>query len=134
MADELVVDASAFVDFLLGTEVGEAAGRRMRGCPLHAPAHLDAEVLSAFGRLERAGRVRASDVAERLDALAAAPLARHPLPQLLAGAWQRRHNIRLVDAVYVELAHRLGCPLLTTDARLAGASAVAELPPQAVQG
>lgn len=129
MADEVVVDASAFVDLLLGNEVGDAVGRRLRGCSLHAPAHLDAEVLSALGRLERAGQVRASDVATRLDLLASAPVERHPLPPLLAGAWRRRHNIRLVDAVHVEFAHHLGFRLLTTDGRLAEASSVAELPP-----
>lgn len=129
MADEVVVDASAFVDLLLGNEVGDAVGRRLRGCSLHAPAHLDAEALSALGRLERAGQVRASDVATRLDLLASAPVQRHPLPPLLAGAWRRRHNIRLVDAISVELAHQLGFRLLTTDGRLAEASSVAELPP-----
>lgn len=132
MADEVVVDASAFVDLLLGNEVGDAVGRRLRGCSLHAPAHLDAEALSALGRLERAGQVRASDVATRLELLASAPVQRHPLPPLLDGAWRRRHNshnIRLVDAVSVELAHQLGFRLLTTDGRLAEASNVAELPP-----
>jgi len=128
LADELVVDASAFVDFLLGNDVGEAVGRRMRGCALHAPAHIDAEVLSALGRLHRGGLLSAGDVGERLAALADAPVQRHELAPLLRGAWERRDTLRLVDSLYIELANRLGRRVLTTDQRLAAASSVAESP------
>jgi predicted nucleic acid-binding protein len=46
---------------------------------------------------------------------------------MLPGAWGRRANLRLVDALYVELAEVLGAPLVTTDAALAAAVNVAEL-------
>ena len=128
MAEELVVDASALVDLLLGNDGGAAVGRRMRGCALHAPSHLDAEVLSALGRLHRAGLLSAGDVGERLAALADAPVQRHELAPLLRGAWERRDNLRLVDSLYIELADRLGCRVLTTDQRLAEVSSVAESP------
>jgi predicted nucleic acid-binding protein len=36
----------------------------------------------------------------------------------LIGAWSRRHRLRLADAVYLELADRLDCLLVTTDRRL----------------
>ena len=99
----------------------------MRGCELHAPAHLDAEVLSALGRLHRAGELAAAAVTATLGELAAAPIHRHPLAGLLSGAWEARDQLRLVDALYVELAGSLGSlPLLTTDERLARASALAE--------
>jgi predicted nucleic acid-binding protein len=45
--DEGVLDASALVNLLLDNELGAAVQRRIAGHPLHAPAHLDAEVLSA---------------------------------------------------------------------------------------
>jgi predicted nucleic acid-binding protein len=48
---------------------------------------------------------------------------------LLNGAWKLRHNLRLVDALYVELGNRLESPVVTTDARLAAASPVVELLP-----
>lgn len=87
---------------------------------MHAPAHLDAEVLSALGRLHRAGEVDESIVTAALNRLDAAPIERHPLASLLKGAWMRRDNQRLVDALYLELAATLGSvPILTTDARLA---------------
>jgi predicted nucleic acid-binding protein len=126
--EALVIDASALVEALLGTDLGVAVRARMRGHELHAPAHLDAEVLSALGRLYRAGEVTPTGVSEALDALTAAPLRRHPLSPLLQGAWERRENQRLVDALYTELAASLdSIALLTTDARLARADDRAEL-------
>lgn len=47
--DEVVVDASALVDLLLDNALGGAVRRRIAGHVLHAPAHLDAEVLSTLG-------------------------------------------------------------------------------------
>ena len=127
MPDDLVVDASVLVDLLLGNDVGVKVEFRLRGQELHAPAHLDAEVLSALGRLHRAGQLDEEQVSERLDALATAAIERHPLPNLLAGAWTRRHTLRLVDALYVELAEQLDATLLTTDGPLAAATEIAEL-------
>jgi predicted nucleic acid-binding protein len=127
MAEAFVVDASAIVELLLSTTVGRAVGRRIQRHGLHAPAHIDAEALSALGRLQRDGRLAERDVASRLKFLAEAPIERHRLSSLLLGAWRRRKNIRLVDALYVELASQLGLPLLTADTRLAAATRVAEL-------
>jgi predicted nucleic acid-binding protein len=126
--EALVLDASAVVEALLGTELGLKARERMRGHRLHAPAHLDAEVLSALGRLHRAGELADSAVTSALDELATAPIRRHPLPGLLSGAWRRRENQRLLDALYTELATTLDqAPLITTDARLARTDNHAEL-------
>jgi predicted nucleic acid-binding protein len=115
---ELVVDASALIDVLLDNELGAAVRRRIAGTVLHAPAHLDAEVLSALGRLNRAGVIEDPDVETMLADLEAAPIQRHPVAGLLLGAWSRRHQLRLVDAVYVELATTRGITLITTDRRL----------------
>jgi len=115
---EAVADASALVDLLLGNELGGAVKRRIAGHALHAPAHLDAEVLSALGRLQRAGSIEHDDVETMLHELAAAPIQRHPVSGLLIGAWARRHQLRLADALYVELAMTGGLPLITTDRRL----------------
>ncbi len=122
MPEELVLDASAVVEALLGSDLGVEVRERMRGHRLHAPAHLDAEVLSVLGRLHRAGEIAQATVTAALGELAAAPIERHPLASLLTGAWARRENQRLVDALYSELAASLdSVPLLTTDARLARA-------------
>lgn len=123
-----MVDASALVEALLGTATGVSVRARMRQHQLHAPAHLDAEVLSALGRLHRAGELQDSTVTAALDELSAAPIRRHPLASLLTSAWERRANQRLVDALYTELAISLGnAALITTDARLARSDDHAEL-------
>lgn len=121
---EVVVDASAMVDLLLGNEMGGAVRRRLAGHALHAPAHLDAEVLSALGRLHRAGDLDAEDVESMLRDLVAAPIQRHDVSDLLIGTWSRRHQLRLVDAVYVQLAVVRDLPLVTTDRRLHSVPAV----------
>jgi predicted nucleic acid-binding protein len=125
--DALVLDASALVEALIGSTLGGAVRARMRGHELHGPAHLDAEVLSALGRLHRAGELAAEAVTVALGELVAAPIVRHHLAALVIGAWQARDRVRLVDALYLELSIQLGAPLLTTDARLAAAAATAEL-------
>ena len=115
---EVVVDASALVDLLLRNELGAAVSRRLAGEGLHAPAHVDAEVLSAVGRLSRAGDVAQADVSALLARMVAAPIERHPVADLLNGAWSRQHQLRLADALYVTLADVRGIPLVTTDRRL----------------
>jgi predicted nucleic acid-binding protein len=123
-----VLDASAMVETLLGTQLGDVTRGRIRGRPLHAPAHLDADVLSALGRMYRAGELDATTVTTALEQLATAPIRRHPLAGLLIGAWRRRENQRLADALYVELADSLDAArLLTTDARLARSYGRAQL-------
>ncbi len=120
---EVVIDASAIVDLLLDNELGGAVGKRLAGHALHAPAHLDAEVLSALGRLHRAGDLEARDVESRLRALAGAPIQRHGVSDLLIDCWARRHQLRLADDLYVQLAVSLDLPLITTDPRLRDAPA-----------
>lgn len=127
MAERLVVDASAMVDMLVGSPLAVSIDARLRGHELHVPAHFDAEVLSALGRLQRDGHVTEQQVTARVERLADAPLRRHLLAPLLAGAWRRRHNLRLVDALYVELSQRLEAVIVTTDSGLAVASPSAEL-------
>src|ERR1700686_1737113 len=128
--DEAVVDASALVDFLLGTDHGRSVGMVLSGfAVLHAPAHIDAEVFPALGRPHRAGTIAARQATGRLQELATAPIQRHALISHLAGAWRRRDRFRLVDALYVELSETLGATLLTTDTRLAAAAGIVALVP-----
>ena len=121
-APPVVVDASVAVDLLAGTELRPAALARLRGTTLHAPAHFFAEVLSALGRLNRANLLDDDQVAAALRQLATMPVTEHPVPSLLAGAWQRRGRLRLLDALYIELAEQLDTLVITTDRRLARAA------------
>lgn len=115
---EVVIDASALVDLLLAGDMGDAVAARILGNVLHGPAHLDAEVLSALGRMNRSDVIPDSAVRAMIERLIDAPVIRHPLSGLLLGAWDRRANLRLADALYVELAESLNIKLITTDRRL----------------
>jgi predicted nucleic acid-binding protein len=110
------------VDLVARTSRAQAIGARLRGSDWHAPAHLDAEVLSALGRLERAGRLDRVEAAEGLLALSELPIERHAVSPLLLGAWTSRDELRLVDGLYVELARQLGLRLITSDRRVARAA------------
>jgi len=127
LADSLVVDASAMVDLLVGSDHAGSIETHLHDSELHAPGHFDAEVLSALGRLHRANQLTTRQVTERVDLVASSPIVRHPLAALLTGAWRRRGNLRLVDALYVELASMLDTLIVTTDRGLASASRRARL-------
>jgi predicted nucleic acid-binding protein len=123
----VVVDASAMVDLLVGSAVSAAVRQRLRGCELHTPAHFDAEVLSALGRLVHGRHFSARLATSRVDSLRNAPIERHLLTELVNGAWGRRNNLRVVDAIYAELSEQIEAILVTTDAKMAAAVADADL-------
>jgi len=122
----LVIDASALVDLLLGEPASERIADRIERNSLHAPAHIELELLSAFGRIERSGQLTSAEVDLRLRAAESVIIQRYDLEGLSAGAWRRRQSLRISDAFYVELADQLDVPLITTDLRLARATPRAE--------
>jgi predicted nucleic acid-binding protein len=123
----LVLDASAMVDLLIEAPSADAIIARLKGSAVHVPGHFDAEVLSAIARLTRAGELSDARATEHVAQLATAPYLRHATTPLVAPAWLRRGNMRVADALYVELSARLGLPLVTTDAGLAASAPDAEL-------
>lgn len=127
MSDRIVVDASAMVELLIDSELAPPIAARMRDREPHAPAHFDAEILSAIGRMHRAGEVSEERAEACLDRLSSTPITRHLLPTLIAGAWRRRGRLRLVDALYVELAYQIDAVVVTVDAGVAAADPRAEL-------
>jgi predicted nucleic acid-binding protein len=88
-----------------------------------------AETLSALGRVHRVGHVAAQQVEALLRHVMSFPVVLDPVGPLLAGAWSRRDTHALPDALYVELAARLGTVVITTDQRLGRATPLAEAPP-----
>ncbi len=120
----MVLDASAVVEWLLGSERGDAVVAQLLDDPdgaFFAPDLLDVEVVQAFRRLARSGSVsdpRATGAVELLQAL---PLERRSAAILVPRIWTLRDNLSAYDAAYVALAEALDCPLLTCDARSADA-------------
>lgn len=116
-----MVDASAVLEILLPGSAGDRGRAEIRGNRLAAPAHFDAEVLSALARRNRAGDVTVDQVQAALVRLAAAPIRRYPVQGLVIEAWSMRDNVAARDALYVALARKLVARLLTADGRLSRA-------------
>ena len=121
----IVLDASAAIDWLLQTAVGERIENRIysRGESLHAPHLLDLEVAQVLRRLVREVAVSAQRADQALQDLLNLRVTRYPHFVFLPEIWRLRHNLSAYDAAYVALTQKLGATLLTRDARLASASA-----------
>jgi predicted nucleic acid-binding protein len=119
----LVVDASAVVEFVLGSTQGRNAAIVMAAhTTLHAPALITAEALSALGALERRADISPARSAEAVSDLLSVPIRRYPTEPLAGRIWSMRHTVTVYDAHYVALAEVLNAPLLTGDHRLAAAA------------
>lgn len=119
----LVVDASAVVEFVLGSTKGRNAGVVMAAhTALHAPALITAEALSALRALERRAEISPARSAEAVSDLLSVPIRRYPTEPLARRIWSMRHTVTVHDAHYVALAEVLNAALLTGDHRLAAAA------------
>lgn len=116
------------VEFLLQTDAAEVIGERLlhEGRRVHAPQLLDLEVLQALRRLVLARQVSADRAGAAVSRLAVCGVRRWPHRALRARVWELRENVTAYDAAYVALAERLGCKVLTRDARLARAPGLAD--------
>ncbi len=119
----IVVDASALVEAALRRRGSAAAADRLfaDGADLHAPHHIDVEVLSALRGLVRRGVLTLADARLALDFLGVVLIHRHELDLLRDRVWALRNNFSAYDGAYVALAEALRAPLVTCDARIARA-------------
>jgi predicted nucleic acid-binding protein len=119
----IVIDASAVVNLLTlgqGPQGRAVAVRIDASRGVYAPAHMDFEVVKVVRRLVFQGTVANTHADKAVEALQRLPITRVPLLDLLPRAWELRHNAYPGDALYLALAEDLGCPLVTTDGKLAG--------------
>ncbi|HEX7090352.1 MAG TPA: type II toxin-antitoxin system VapC family toxin [Longimicrobiales bacterium] len=118
----IVPDASAILELLLRTDAAAAVETRLfAGETLHAPHVLDLEVAQVLRRYALRGELSARRGAEALADFAALPIERYPHHLFLGRIWDLRANVTAYDAAYLALAEALDAPLVTCDARLAGA-------------
>jgi predicted nucleic acid-binding protein len=116
-----VIDASAAVEYLLRTPLGQKLQGLVEEAFLLAPALLDAEVLSVLRRGLLQKRLEEHRARLALEDLGDWPVDRIPHSALLREAWKHRHNVSAYDAFYVAAAKLYDAPLLTTDGPLSRA-------------
>lgn len=123
----IVLDASAAIELLLGTTLGQRVAERIADpeVALHAPQLLDLEVAQALRRYAAAGVIDAERGRRVLDDLRQLGVTRWDHEPLLPRVWTLRHNFTAYDAAYAALAEALGAVLLTADRRLATAPGLA---------
>jgi predicted nucleic acid-binding protein len=122
MSDEVVLDASVAVDWLL-------SGSRPGGTPpflraevrRSAPDLIFAEFVFVASRLVRRGLVSKVTARETIEKLPYLLDEVAPLGDLAVSAYDlaARYSFSTYDAIYLSLALRRGVPLVTADVKLA---------------
>ena len=115
-----MVDASALIEYLLGTERASSIGDVVRApdVDLHVPALCDVEVAAGIRRAMLQRSLTDHRAAEALSDYLDLPLRRHGHQSLLGRILELRANFSAYDATYVALAEHLNAGLVTADERL----------------
>ncbi len=116
-----VVDASAMIEVLTGTERGSKL-LPLLDDDLFAPDLLIPEVFSFLKRMTSAKRLSKPEADQLALVLRRTPMQYMHTWPYSERVWSWRDNLSPYDAVYVALADDLGAPLLTTDSRLGRAA------------
>ena len=128
----LVVDASVVIAWLFDDDEEPRSDRvlkRLEEAGAFVPQLWHLESRNSLLTAERRGRLSASEVNERLDALKVLPIQTDEEPDLqVAFDLARMHGLSFYDALYVELARRLSAELATLDAALGRAAAAEGIP------
>jgi len=119
----IVIDASAVIELVLRTALGEKAELRALAPQerLHAPHLLDLEVAQVLRRLTQLREITAARAQEALDDYTGLLVERTAHRALLRRVWQLRDSMTAYDGAYIALAEALDAPLLTCDGKLARA-------------
>jgi predicted nucleic acid-binding protein len=118
----LVIDASAAVEYLLKTALGEQVRRLLGGAELAAPELLDIEVLAVLRREVLRRALSAERAEEAVADLCLWGIQRLTHRPLLLIAWSVRNNVSAYDALYVAAARAVEGALVTADGPLSKAS------------
>lgn len=114
-----MLDASAAVDLLLGTERAAGVAQALGSLPeAHAPELIDPEVIAVVRRWTTRGWLTVETGGRAVAELGDLALLRHRHAALRGRVWELRDRCSAYDACYIALAETLGARLLTTDARL----------------
>jgi predicted nucleic acid-binding protein len=120
----IVADASAVLEVLLNTPLGQEIGGRIfqDDETIHAPYLIDVEILHVLRRIDRRGELPAARAREILQDYSDLALERYPHTLFVTRIWELRHNFTAYDAAYIALAEELDAPLITCDRAFAAGS------------
>lgn len=122
----IVVDASVLANAIADDQADGDAARdviRQRG-GVSGPDLVDVETVAVLRKRWLAGTLPARRFASAVRDLEELAIDRYPTLRLMWRAYELRDNVTAYDAAYVALAEALDCPLVTADARLAGAPGI----------
>ena len=104
---------------------GTTARARLAGDgDLAAPDLVDVETVAVLRKRWIAGDLSRNRVSSAIEDLEDLDMIRYPALPLMRRAFELRDNVTVYDAVYVALAERLECALVTADQRLASAPGI----------
>jgi predicted nucleic acid-binding protein len=117
----IVIDASAAIELLLRTELGQRVELRALNPDerLYAPHLLDLEIAQVLRRLTHLKEITAARAHEALEDYSGLLVERAAHRELLRRVWELRDSMTAYDGAYVALAEALDAPLLTCDGTLA---------------
>jgi predicted nucleic acid-binding protein len=120
----LIVDASVWVDLLLGSLPARKT-EAVVTADCFSPPHVDFEVGAALVRVGRRHReIGEAAVAALLEHFSTIPLLRQYHPADALTALQLLDNSTYADAWYLAMARRMDAPIATTDAGMHEAATI----------
>jgi predicted nucleic acid-binding protein len=121
----IVSDASALVEYLLGTDLGVKAASMIEdpASDVHVPSLCDVEVTSALRGLLLAKKLEPRRALEALEDYVDLPLTRRGHTAFVTRILELRGNFSAYDATYLALSEALDASLLTCDEPFAKAIA-----------
>lgn len=122
MSVDAVIDNSALLEFLAGTNPDPALIRRLTTARGAAPELIDAEALNALRRLVQREVITEEQGRTTLGYVRDTPIVRVSHRPLMKRAWDLRNAISPYDGLYVALAEDLDVPLITCDVKLSKSS------------
>jgi predicted nucleic acid-binding protein len=122
----IVVDASVVANAVGddtddGDLAREVLGQDGEVC---APDLVDVETVAVLRKRWLVGTLSVRRFAAAVEDLQDLEIDRYSTLPLMWRAYELRDNVTAYDAAYVALAEALGCPLVTGDVRLSGASGI----------